>query len=301
MYSGQDVSVVIPSHNRPGSLKRSIESVISQTISIGEIIVINDGSTTSYDEIEKFLHDIQLDTKYYQTDGIGASAARNLGANASSGKVLMFLDDDDYWHQKKCTRQLNLLNDQIGLVYSGRVVVDQTCKELYRIGGGNTGDLSKKILFKNIIGTTSGPAIRRDLFEEVGGFDETMPGYQDWELWIRICQHTHIGYDPMHTIYWTYHTENKDQMTAQVARYLDAIDVIRNKHKKKLQDLSWINKRKIRSHDHQALAKKYAGLDSRKKIKHVFLSIISYPSMRATARLLPDSYLIKIRSAITNN
>lgn len=296
VFAGKDVSVVIPTHNRPKSVIRAIESVESQTVKPGEIIVVNDESECSYQATKRYLDEVSIDTDYIESDGKGAAAARNLGAEYAEGDVLMFLDDDDSWRAKKVERQLRPLDDETGLIYSGRIVVDGTGSELFRIDGGKMGDLSDEILLSNVIGPTSGPAIRTDIFETVGGFDERMPGLQDWELWIRLCQETLVDYDPAHTVEWTYHPSNGGQMTSQCERYITAVNRIWRKHRAKFEDLDPIDRRKAKARYTYAIGKRYATAGSRKKYRYIVRSLLYWPTIDAAARLFPVSAVMRMRT-----
>src|SRR5690606_7415178 len=110
----------------------------------------------------------------------------------SKGNILMFLDDDDTWERDKILEQVSCLekDPEAALVYSGRIMVYDTdrSKELYRVAAVKSGNLYPEILKKNIIGTTSSVAIKKDVFFEAGRFDEKFPAMQDYDLWIRTCQ-----------------------------------------------------------------------------------------------------------------
>lgn len=297
-FAGEDVSVVIPTHNRPEKLVHAANSVNEQSIELGELIVVNDGSDRSYSDAQDHLDSLSISTTYLETEGRGAAAARNFGASHATGDVLMFLDDDDRWRPEKAERQLELLTDEVGLVYSARIVVDQNGYEQFRIESGETGDLSRDVLIYNPIGTTSSPAIRADVFESVGGFDERMPGLQDWDLWIRICQVTRVGYDPRHTVEWTSHDEAGEQMTSQCDRYLEAVRLLQEKYADQYEQLSWTERRKVRAHHHKALAKKYSTVGSRTKYEYIFRSLWQWPSTSAAARLFPPRVVTKLRKIV---
>ena len=113
-----------------------------------------------------------------------APEARNLGASECRGEYIAFLDDDDEWYPDKLKSQLSLSEKHPALIYStydeevnGRVRPYPHEEEGY-----------PAILSRNIIGCTSFPLVRRDVFDEVGGFDETFQSNQEWDLAIRILK-----------------------------------------------------------------------------------------------------------------
>jgi glycosyltransferase involved in cell wall biosynthesis len=289
--------VVVPTYNRPKQVRCAIDSVRNQTHTVDELLVVNDGSDADYSGVRHYLESLKIEATYLETDGDGACAARNLGAQHASGEVLMFLDDDDQWRPKKVKRQLVRFNNQTGLVYSARVAVDANGKTKYKIVGGASGDLSKTILIHNAIGTTSSPAIDSELFEQVGGFDEKMPGLQDWELWIRLCQHTRVGYDPCPTVEWT-DADGVGQMSSQVQRYGHAMERLRAKHADRFAELNHIDRRKAMAYQYKSLGMKYHNAQSVRKYPYLIRSLLRWPSAGAAARLLPDSLLSRLRGML---
>ena len=93
-----NISVVIPTYNRIELLKRSIDSVINQTIKPSEIIIVDDGSNDGTEAMVKKKYD---SLKVIKQKNKGASAARNSGIKASSGELICFLDSDDEWKNDK--------------------------------------------------------------------------------------------------------------------------------------------------------------------------------------------------------
>lgn len=173
-------SVIIPTHNRLLQLQRAYNSVCSQTRLPEEIIIIDDASDNIVAASLKYHKDHEITTiiKRFVTSQ-GACKARNQGVAIATGDIVMFLDDDDTWEPQKINDQLKIFasNPQIGLVYSGKLIVKETDREniLYRVRTKAKGNLYPEILYDNLIGSTSSVAMRKSLFQQVGGFDEDMP------------------------------------------------------------------------------------------------------------------------------
>jgi glycosyltransferase involved in cell wall biosynthesis len=176
-----NVSVIITTHNRPTSLKDAVDSVLEQSLLPFEILIINDGKGNEV--IDYFIREgkVQVHTNSFSS---GANYSRNKGASLAKGDLLMFLDDDDTWEINKIHDQIQALtmHPEAGLVYSGKIMVYDTDRtaELYRTPANTSGYMYPEILKKNLIGTTSGVAIKKEVFFRAGGFDERLPAMQDY-------------------------------------------------------------------------------------------------------------------------
>jgi len=191
------VSVIIPTHNRAQFLRLAVESVIGQTFQDFDIVVVDDGSKDNTEEVVRSFGDDRV--KYIRHDAArGGSAARNTGITNSSSKYVAFLDDDDEWMPEKLEIQVDLLEKsplKLGAVYTGHLVVDSD-------GGGilrewipkRRGYIYNDMFMKNWIGTASSLLVRRDCFDRAGLFDESLPSFQDYDLWIRISREFDFEY-----------------------------------------------------------------------------------------------------------
>lgn len=179
------VSVVIPTYNRLPKVKDAIESVLSQTYRDFEFWVVDDGSTDGTGEaLRAFGNKI----KYISQDNRGASAARNLGARVSRGKYLAFLDSDDLWEPEKLEIQVKCMeeNPQFPLCYTDEIWIRKGIRvNPKKRHGKYSGWIFEKCLPLCIISPSSA-LMKRALFEEIGGFDETLPVCEDYDFWLRV-------------------------------------------------------------------------------------------------------------------
>jgi len=182
-----DVSVVIATYNRAGQVKEAIDSVLAQTESVREVIVVDDGSRDHTRE-QLLAYGARI-RPFFQKNG-GASAARNLGMKAAQGEWIAFLDDDDVWVPQKIQKQMEVVrqNPRAGLVYTSDYAVDEQLKVLYsRIAHAeNRGDVYERLLIKNFIFTSCVIALRKAV-EQAGHMDPRFKFAQDWDLWLKIC------------------------------------------------------------------------------------------------------------------
>lgn len=183
------VSVIIPTYNRGHLVGRAILSVLDQTYQDFEIIVVDDGSKDYTEEVVKSFNDPRI-CYIRHTRNLGGSAARNTGIRAAKGKYIAFLDSDDEWLPTKLEEQIRVFHNEqnCGVVYTDllRIYSDGRI-ELYK-GKHLGGWVLKDLLVTSIIGSTSSAVIKRECFDVVGLFDETLPSCQDWDMWIRIAK-----------------------------------------------------------------------------------------------------------------
>ena len=226
------VSVVIPTHNRVDLLPRAIKSVQSQTISDVEIIVVSDGSTDDTDTLmTKIAKEDSRITYISYHPGHNGNYARNQGIKAAKGEFVAFLDDDDEWCPSKLEEQLKVMmsDEKIGLVYTGtqNIFVEENLS--YARCPKVQGNLSKRILLNNVIGSTTTVMVRKAILDKTTLFDESLRAIQDYDLWVRICQLALVGVVSKPLVkYYNYRTTN--QISANFSKYEQAFSQVNQKY-----------------------------------------------------------------------
>ena len=204
------VSVIIPTCNRPGLLPTAIRSVLGQSFSDFELVVVDDGSDTPIDGVVKAFQDERVRSIRHDNRR-GGAAARNTGIRNSDGELVAFLDDDDEWYPEKLARQVSVLlrgHQNVGAVYTGYDVVDRdTGKAISRMIPEHRADVSSVLLRGNCVGPTSSFLVRRKCFETVGMFDESLPAFQEYDLWIRLSRA--YQFDFVSACLFNYHVHSK--------------------------------------------------------------------------------------------
>jgi glycosyltransferase involved in cell wall biosynthesis len=186
------VSVVIPTYNRSELVREAVASVLAQTEAAHEVIVVDDGSTDDTASVlECFGSAIRIILQPHR----GVSAARNTGIRAAAGEWLAFLDSDDLWLPRKLRVQLDFLSNH----RESRIC--QTEETWVRNGRKlNPKQYHKKPqgycfpqLLERCLISPSAVIIHREVFAEVGFFDESLPVCEDYDLWLRIGYRYPIG------------------------------------------------------------------------------------------------------------
>lgn len=204
------VTVVIPTWNRSNLVGVAISSALAQTFVDLEVVVVDDGSKDGTEATVRQFEDSRVRYLRHETRR-GGAAARNTGIESSRGRFIAFLDDDDEWLPEKIERQIDLFSSngaEVGAVYTSYVVVDRaTGAVLGRKIAQDRGDLSRVLLGRNVLGGTSSVVVRRDCFERTGLFDESLPSFQDYDLWIRLSKH--FRFDCLEPVLLKYYVHRK--------------------------------------------------------------------------------------------
>jgi len=187
-----EVSVIIPAYKVAGFIKETIESVLAQTFSNHEILVINDGSPDT-PELENVLAPYQDKIRYVKQENKGAGAARNAGLRLARGQYVAFLDGDDAWYPLFLEKQLELIKSNGGydLVYANALFVGSSVwmGKTYMDRDPSNGPATLEALIgERCHVITSGVLAHREPIIEVGLFDESLRNSQDFDLWVRIAK-----------------------------------------------------------------------------------------------------------------
>ena len=193
------VSVIMPTYNRADYLKRSVQSVLDQTFTDFEIILVNNYSTDDTLNVISAFNDDRIKVIDFKNDGIIAKS-RNQGIKQSVGKYIAFLDDDDLWCPDKLELQIKYLEEhpEFGLVYSNALIIDEhgNRKDLLMDSRqAKTGQVFPDLLYENFVPILT-VLMRRELVETNGSLNEDpcIRGAEDYEYWLRAALKFDFGY-----------------------------------------------------------------------------------------------------------
>ncbi len=196
----EKVSVIIPTYNREKTIFRAVQSVLEQTYTNLEVLVIDDGSTDGTAAIVNGIKDDRVKYVALEQNG-GPSKARNVGVEMAEGEWIAFQDSDDCWHKNKLESQIEYVEDnpQYSLVYCMSMTWFQNGKTIVvppsPLPDVMEGKMLHTLLQRNVIDTPT-MFIKRECFLNVGGFDVTYKALEDWEFMIRFAKVYEIGYIP---------------------------------------------------------------------------------------------------------
>lgn len=192
----KSVSVVIPTYNYGRFIKDAISSVLDQTRSASEIVVVDDGST---DETAAVVAAFGKAVRYIRQDNAGVCAARNRGVSESTGELIAFLDADDTIEPSNLEKQVARFesDDEIGLVHCAmREFADETGETIrVHMKGGEAHVADNLLLWDGPLIVAPGAVIvSRKAFDRVGGFDTRMKVSEDWDFCYRVARLFKVGF-----------------------------------------------------------------------------------------------------------
>src|SRR6266851_4746743 len=171
------VSVIIPAYNDAATIERTISSVLNQTYSNLEVLVVDDGSTDETAVLVQRMADVDPRIRLLQKANGGLVSARNHGIAHSGGEFIAPIDADDLWHPEKIEKQVAVMRDrgdQVGLVYCWSRAIDEQDRVLWDVTPCNLrGSVYAALIIRNFL-SSGAPLVRKCCAEAVGGYDATL-------------------------------------------------------------------------------------------------------------------------------
>lgn len=186
------IDVIIPTYNRAETLDRAIRSVLNQSYQDFSLYVVDDGSSDSTQEILKAYSQVNLLTQ----ENKGVSSARNLGVRKSHNPWVAFLDSDDEWLPHKLKSQVEFLQNDPSLrfLHSEEIWIRNGVRVNPKVKHNKSSSELKKSSLEFCLISPSTVMMKRDLFNEHQGFDETLEVCEDFDLWNKILATEEVGF-----------------------------------------------------------------------------------------------------------
>lgn len=225
------VSVILPTHDRAPSLGAAIRSVLDQSFSDLELIVVNDASTDGTAGLLERIKDERLRVVDLPVRS-GAPGARNTGIELARGRYVAFQDSDDLWRPDRLLAQvaaLDAADNSVAVAY-GRMIRNGRSGARTMPGGSSrtlSGDLVQSLAMDNFIALPTA-LVRTEHLRAVGGFHSTLPRFQDWDLWLMLASRFRFLF--VDEIVLDSH-ETEGSITLDQDAYFEAIDTILVRHR----------------------------------------------------------------------
>lgn len=207
------VSVIMPAKNAASYIREAIESVLAQGSGVGELIVVDDGSTDQTVSLVRACSDSRI--RLVANDSTGVSAARNLGARTATGHWLMFLDADDRLRPGAISTLLTAAkaSQNSVLVYGDYDRIDGAGRmigrrSLLKRRSKPSGQVLDRLAAGNFIVNGGVMIIRAQAFAAAGGFDESLKYCEDWHCWCRLAAVGEFQFIPAVLLEYRVHATN---------------------------------------------------------------------------------------------
>ncbi len=246
-------SVVIPTYNRSDKLKRAVESVLVQTFTEYEILVMDDGSTDDTANVMASFSDSRIVYQWEENFG-GPARPRNRGIEIAKGEWICFLDADDFWSEDKLKICHENINENVDFLYHKLDIVRDIPKRFGRLNVKSWqvhSPVSIDLLLRGNAIANSSVVVRRSVLEKAGRISEDLKliSAEDYNTWLRVSLLTdRFNYIAITLGYYSIHgnnisTHNKDNHL--YCAICDIIDLTRDRNNLKLMSALMYSKGRI--------------------------------------------------------
>jgi glycosyltransferase involved in cell wall biosynthesis len=229
------VSIVIPAYNHERYVGEAIRSVLDQTFQDFELIIINDGSTDNTEaEILKFKDDR---IRYSSQGNRGLSATLNRGIDLARGEYFGLLPSDDLYIREKVETQVKAFQERgnaLGILFSRQIIIDAQGNDLlegpiidwFNVPYKNKEEIFPALFEKNFLAAPT-MMCKKECFDKVGGFDESIYYCQDYDMWLRMMKYYDVRVLDQALIKYRWHGENLTYAKSERADFERAVLLLR--------------------------------------------------------------------------
>ena len=219
------ISVVIPLYNKEKSILATIQSVVNQTYTDFELLVINDGSTDKGAEIAASYPDTRI--RVIKKENGGVCSARNCGIQEAKGEYIALLDADDQWDMKYLEEQMRMVADFPDAAMWGINFAELSDGKLIRkletgLPNGYRGYVQNYFQMPTRVSDlfcSSSVLIRKEVFDKVGIFDERLKYSEDIDMWYRIIANYPVAFYDRYMVWYLYDAENRAMNKKRLLKY----------------------------------------------------------------------------------
>lgn len=244
------VSIIMPTYNRGYCIEKAVGSILRQSYTNFELIIVDDASTDETPNIISNINDSRV-SYFHLEENRGPSGARNVGLNNSSGVYIAFIDSDDEWVDYKLERQVELMEslpDDVGVIYCN--ADRKNFHGVFKLNIFNHvmpehGIIYHRALDDYLSSITPGcMLVRRVCFDKVGNFDEKLRRFEDMDLLIRISQFYKF-YHMYEPLLIQYMTEDSISVAGTGDPAIEALFYIFNKYEESYKKIPELYAKKL--------------------------------------------------------
>jgi glycosyltransferase involved in cell wall biosynthesis len=296
LSASSTVAAVVPAYNAAELLPRCIESILSQTVPVAEVIVVDDGST---DTTRQVAESFGPPVKCISRPNTGLPGARNSGIRAATSEWIAFLDADDCWLQKKIEQQLNAAAEhpECALLYSDATVVlpDGSIAGNFLSDKGPVNGWAFDRLLESCFVLPSTVMARRSVLLDAGLFNESLRRVEDYELWLRLAQEHQFCMVPDSL---TLYERQPDSLSRNVAAMLMAeTEVLEPLLDRKLTPSQRASLKKRLARTYFDLSYEIRDRDGRQAVSLAWQSLRTDPSRLGSVKLLAASMIAALKTS----
>jgi glycosyltransferase involved in cell wall biosynthesis len=218
------ISVIVTTHNRKDKLKRAIESVFNQSFTKWELVIVDDCST---DGTDKLVHEYQMKNKDKEIQYIKLpqnfgthTKPKNIGTKSAKYDLIAYLDDDNEYLKDHLQALYKAMQPNIDVVYGDRMLIDETGKK--PTVPAERLDFSLHELSKRNYIDTSDVLCRKSAIEKIGGWDEGLKYFGDYNLWVRMAKNG-ARFERVPLIITNYYIHGDNNVTKSALKYEELI------------------------------------------------------------------------------
>lgn len=236
------ISVIIPTYQRRDKLKKTLESVLSQTYTNYEVLIMDDGSNDGTKEMVNSFNDSRIFYNWQKNTG-GPAKPRNDGIKIAKGEWVAFLDDDDQWSEDKLSEINEQINDNIDFIYHDYTsIISKNFykkKKLIESSSLKPPKFFDLLLNGNVIGIST-VVVRKKILLKIGGFNENinMAPCADYNTWLKITRITeNFLYLPKNLGYYNidqYNMSNQDMTVSKRLAVKEFLTYLTKKQRERL-------------------------------------------------------------------
>lgn len=277
------VSIIIPCYNAEKYISDTIQSVINQTYTNWELIIVNDGSTDKSKQIIEQLSQNEPRIKYYEKLNSGVSNTRNKGLEIANGDFITFLDADDVWEDTFLSKTTRLLSN-FDIVYARCCLINEHSKSInIYLGGESNPSLDDFLEQRNNYNTNpSGIIYQKYVFDNFEGFDKNLSNNADQDILIQLlAKGFSIGYED--EVLWKYRMHDNNMSKSVTTLEKDTLYLFKKCSSMKLFK-SFAFKQKCYSKMYLMLGGSWwkNGENKLRGVYFIILSILNYPPQLIT-------------------